>query len=135
MKSVLKLGALAAALVCAGSVWAGSVSVDASGDTLFVKPLVSSGGVSVRVTGPDGFVAERAFGRGESAALALSDAGRVLDGTYNYEVSVAPSSRGVTWKGRPEKSSRGAAAPVTCSATWMSASAHTSSSFLAACPR
>lgn len=92
MKSVLKLVALSAVALCAGSLWAasGNVSVEAVGDTLFVKPNVASGPVSVRVTGPDGFVAERAFGRGESAALALSEHGRATDGAYGYEVVLAP---------------------------------------------
>lgn len=64
--------------------------VDLTSGTLAVRPLVDTDGVSVSVSGPDGYVLTRAFGRGEAPVLTLAGAegGSLPDGAYNYEVSL-----------------------------------------------
>ena len=81
------------ACVLAGPAWAGSrVGVDVRGNVFVAQPAEDAGGAQVTVTGPGGFVLDRAFEAGEAVALSLSDrnGAALADGQYRYEVVFAP---------------------------------------------
>jgi hypothetical protein len=91
-----KLGTVALAGACwlglAGVAGAGPAGVQVADGVLTVR-ADGGAGVSVTVTGPEGFALSRTFAPGEAPALNLAEGrGRLADGLYLYDVRVAPAA-------------------------------------------
>jgi len=91
-----KLGTVALAGACwlglAGLAAAGPAAVQV-GDGVFAVRMDGGAGVSVTVTGPEGFALSRTFAPGEAPTLNLTEGrGRLADGLYLYDVRVAPAA-------------------------------------------
>jgi len=81
--------ALAALLLSAGSVYATDTFADVGFDVgqISFKPQVSDGGLTLVVSGPDGYFEKMDFAPGAGGVFPLND---LADGVYNYELRMSP---------------------------------------------
>lgn len=88
--------------------------VGLQGGALSVRPLVEAEGLSVTVTGPQGFALTRSFARSEAALLDLREAAGapLADGVYKYEVTLGarPEASPAALQAAREAQDSGAAA-------------------------
>ena len=83
--------ALLVALVGALPATAQVADVDLGSNAVYFQPTAQGAGFMLRVTGPNGYVSERAY-KGANPSIELT--GDMVDGTYNWDLTLMPRLSG-----------------------------------------